>query len=396
MTVSDGNGQTNSCDFDVVVEDNQDPSVTSLPLITGECSATVPVPSVTDNCAGTVVGTTTDPLTYNTQGSFVVNWTFDDGNGNVVVIPQSVVVNDTTDPVAVCQDITLVLDGTTGLATITPAQINNGSSDNCGTVNLSLSQTVFDCTNIGSNVVVLTVDDGNGNSETCTAIVTITDPNISGGSLTAYLVGTETPADADDLVEVTACPFDTTTDPPTPAIQSAMFTLTGYTGVITSWESSTDGGLNWTTINNTTDTYTFNNITQTTLVRAVIQFGACQANSSIVRVVVIPPDVPPTIIGPDEFIICLGESFTVVAESSFGVPPILNQGGQFNQGNLPGWEVDGLDGVTNWNASGSNSVPTGWRGISNGNGNNASNITCLLYTSPSPRDKRQSRMPSSA
>ena len=24
------------------------------------------------------------------------------------------------------------------------------------------------------------------------------------------------------------------------------------------------------------------------------------------------------------------------------------------------------------------------------------NITCLLYTSPSPRDKRQSRMPSSA
>ena len=26
----------------------------------------------------------------------------------------------------------------------------------------------------------------------------------------------------------------------------------------------------------------------------------------------------------------------------------------------------------------------------------ARNITCLLYTSPSPRDKRQSRMPSSA
>ena len=26
----------------------------------------------------------------------------------------------------------------------------------------------------------------------------------------------------------------------------------------------------------------------------------------------------------------------------------------------------------------------------------ANGITCLLYTSPSPRDKRQSRMPSSA
>ena len=28
--------------------------------------------------------------------------------------------------------------------------------------------------------------------------------------------------------------------------------------------------------------------------------------------------------------------------------------------------------------------------------NEYNNITCLLYTSPSPRDKRQSRMPSSA
>ena len=29
-------------------------------------------------------------------------------------------------------------------------------------------------------------------------------------------------------------------------------------------------------------------------------------------------------------------------------------------------------------------------------GNNPPDIACLLYTSPSPRDKRQSRMPSSA
>ena len=29
-------------------------------------------------------------------------------------------------------------------------------------------------------------------------------------------------------------------------------------------------------------------------------------------------------------------------------------------------------------------------------GNDGASLTCLLYTSPSPRDKRQSRMPSSA
>ena len=32
----------------------------------------------------------------------------------------------------------------------------------------------------------------------------------------------------------------------------------------------------------------------------------------------------------------------------------------------------------------------------NGSGKSTLSYTCLLYTSPSPRDKRQSRMPSSA
>ncbi|WP_298900106.1 hypothetical protein, partial [uncultured Psychroserpens sp.] len=32
------------------------------------------------------------------QGTFVINWTFDDGNGNVIVVPQNVIVDDVTDP----------------------------------------------------------------------------------------------------------------------------------------------------------------------------------------------------------------------------------------------------------------------------------------------------------
>ena len=34
--------------------------------------------------------------------------------------------------------------------------------------------------------------------------------------------------------------------------------------------------------------------------------------------------------------------------------------------------------------------------LQDGQNNTIGNSTCLLYTSPSPRDKRQSRMPSSA
>ncbi|WP_299124200.1 LamG-like jellyroll fold domain-containing protein, partial [uncultured Winogradskyella sp.] len=350
----------------VTVQDTTGPTIPNLPVITGQCSATVPVPTTTDSCTGLITGTTSDPLTYNSQGSFAITWNFDDGNGNSINVVQNVVIDDTIDPVAVCQDITIPLDNITGTATITGAQIDNGSTDNCGTVNFNLSQSMFDCSNIGTNVIVLTVDDGNGNTDTCTATVTVTSPTITGGTLVGYLNNNQTPADADDLVEVTACP-----DEP----QNATFTLSGHTGNVAYWESSNDGGVTWTTIANTTTTYTYTNILETTLIRAVVQIGSCQANSSIVVVAVIPPDLPPTIIGPDTFTSCLGDAVTVQVESSFAVNPEFNNGGQFDQANLPGWLVDGLDGVSGWSASGSNSVPTAWRGISNGNANNSSNIT---------------------
>src|SRR5206468_2513236 len=77
-------------------------------------------------------------------------------------------------PVAVCHNLTVPLDAS-GHATITPAQIDNGSSDACGIGGLSLSQTNFDCANIGTNSVTLTVTDNNGNSATCTATVTVVD-----------------------------------------------------------------------------------------------------------------------------------------------------------------------------------------------------------------------------
>uniref|UniRef100_UPI0026325100 LamG-like jellyroll fold domain-containing protein n=1 Tax=uncultured Psychroserpens sp. TaxID=255436 RepID=UPI0026325100 len=365
-TYDDGNGNTSTQDQNVIIDDTTGPVAPSLPTITGECSATVSVPTTTDGCSGTITGTTGNPLVYNTQGSFAITWNFDDGNGNAIDVVQNVVINDTTDPVPVCQDLTVQLDNTTGTATITGAQIDDGSTDNCGTVNFTLSQSVFDCTDIGTNVIVLTVDDGNGNSAICTSTVTVVSPTITGGTVLGYLNNTETIADADNLVEVTACP-----DEP----QNATFNLSGHTGNVAYWQASTNGGLIWTNIANTTTSYYFADILETTLIRAVVQIGSCQATSSIVRVVVIPPDIPPTIVGPDTFDTCLGADITVVAQSSFATNPELNDGGEFNQANLPGWLVDGNDGVSGWSASGSNTSPTPWRGISNGNANNSSNIT---------------------
>ncbi|NQX96257.1 MAG: HYR domain-containing protein [Flavobacteriales bacterium] len=97
-----------------------------------------------------------------------------DISGNSKTCSATITVTDTTAPTASCQNITVYLDGS-GNATIVAADINNGSSDNCGTVTLSASPTTFTCANLGSNSVNLTVTDGSGNSSMCTATVTVSD-----------------------------------------------------------------------------------------------------------------------------------------------------------------------------------------------------------------------------
>ncbi|MCB9285712.1 MAG: hypothetical protein H6560_00230 [Lewinellaceae bacterium] len=50
------------------------------------------------------------------------------------------------------------------------------SSDNCGTVTpQSVSPSSFSCGDIGPNTATLTVNDGNGNTATCMATVTVED-----------------------------------------------------------------------------------------------------------------------------------------------------------------------------------------------------------------------------
>ncbi|MEL7118298.1 MAG: T9SS type A sorting domain-containing protein, partial [Bacteroidota bacterium] len=73
-----------------------------------------------------------------------------------------------------CQDVTLQLDAN-GNASTTANAINNGSTDNCGIASISLDKTEFDCSDLGNNIVTLTVTDVNNNSSTCTAGVTIED-----------------------------------------------------------------------------------------------------------------------------------------------------------------------------------------------------------------------------
>ncbi|MEK7256141.1 MAG: MopE-related protein, partial [Bacteroidota bacterium] len=86
---------------------------------------------------------------------------------------------DTVPPVAICQDVSVQLD-IAGQATITAAQVDDASSDNCGIAGLALSQNAFDCNppsggqgGVGLQTVTLTATDFDGNTGNCSASVTV-------------------------------------------------------------------------------------------------------------------------------------------------------------------------------------------------------------------------------
>lgn len=72
---------------------------------------------------------------------------------------------------------------------------------------------------------------------------------------------------------------------------TGTLTLSGNVGMIVRWERSIDGNA-WTSVSNTSNTWTFNNLMQTTWYRAVVKNGACpEANSMPAKVEVSQPTV---------------------------------------------------------------------------------------------------------
>ncbi len=182
LTVTDVNGNTSTCIAVVTVEDDIPPTIACPADITvnndaGMCGAIVnfPVAVGFDNCSVTV--SQTGGLASGSAfpvGVSTVEFTATDGSGNAEVCSFTITVVDNEAPTMVCQNITIQLDEF-GNASIIAADVDGGSIDNCGIASLSVSPSTFDCSDVGDNPVVLTVTDIHGNSNTCTAIVTVED-----------------------------------------------------------------------------------------------------------------------------------------------------------------------------------------------------------------------------
>ncbi len=146
----------------------------------------VPMPNYTGLVVATDCGTfTLTQLAPNAPGTMVFGYNgfrdivieARDACGNVSTTTFRVLLKDLTAPTAICRPFTVDLNAA-GNASIVVANVNNGSFDNCTPTSqlvYSLSQTNFNCSNVGTNNVILSVTDLCGNVSTCTAVVTVRD-----------------------------------------------------------------------------------------------------------------------------------------------------------------------------------------------------------------------------
>lgn len=234
-SATDGSGNVSNCTFDVTVNDVTPPTVVALPpgVVTfqsvfnvntapGSCSQSVTwyrpsaLTHAASDCSGTIflvendtvktncpgMGCLEDATFFTTNGvtpypydpsnflhivtpvsaefpvgSTVITYEFSDGFGNITPVTVTVNVTEAENPVAKCVagPVSVSLDPLLGAASVTPAMINNGSTDNCGIQSLNVSPSLFDCTQLGTQNVTLTVTDNAGNVDDCTTTVFVSD-----------------------------------------------------------------------------------------------------------------------------------------------------------------------------------------------------------------------------
>jgi gliding motility-associated-like protein len=184
LTVTDASGNSSTCIATVTVEDNLPPvALCQNDTIYLDASGNASMQPADidggsyDNAGGLTLAATQTVFNCNDLGANNLALIVTDASGNQAFCIASVLVLDTIAPTVACQNISVILN-TQGVATITAVQMDNGSTDNCGSGSLlsySVDQSVFTAT--GTYTVTLTVTDGSGNSSSCMANVQVGDNN---------------------------------------------------------------------------------------------------------------------------------------------------------------------------------------------------------------------------
>jgi|GEM_PF-6120090 len=186
LSATDSSGNVGTCTSIVNVIDNTDPVAICQNNIVylddfgsgGVASGDVDGGS-TDNCGITFFNIVPTTFDCSDLGNNQVAYLIEDASGNAANCVATIIVEDTTSPIAMCTPVTVFLDAN-GMASVDSSIVGAGSVDNCLQWSYSLSQSSFTAADLGSNSVVLTVTDPSGNTSTCTTTVDVQDTTMSG------------------------------------------------------------------------------------------------------------------------------------------------------------------------------------------------------------------------
>ena len=127
-----------------------------------------------DNCGITSYRLSDSIFDCTDVGTNTIYLIVTDVNGNIDSASAVVTVQDTIKPTVLTQNVTVSLDAN-GAGSVTVADIDNGSTDNCSIASSTLSKSTFDCSEVGANTIYLIVTDANGNIDSASAVVTVQD-----------------------------------------------------------------------------------------------------------------------------------------------------------------------------------------------------------------------------
>ncbi|HJX47810.1 MAG TPA: PKD domain-containing protein [Gaiellaceae bacterium] len=166
------------------------PDAASLSTISGSGTVTITAtPTATDNCAGSVAGTTADPLSYSTPGAHVVHWTYSDGNGNSSTQTQNVVLDSPPHANAgpaqtVNEGATVTLDGSASSDPDAGDTLTYAWTQTSGTpvslAGVTGTHPTFVAPDNGTYAFQLTVTDSSGQTDTASVTITATNVNPTG------------------------------------------------------------------------------------------------------------------------------------------------------------------------------------------------------------------------
>lgn len=213
------------------------------------------------------------------------------------------------------------------------ASLNSTVSPVCQNSTSSFSFTVSNVRSGDNWTLTYQVDDAHASSVTTTGkgpgTFTVATPSLTDDKTYVVrftnILNTTTGCDSslsstmDIVVDATTTPGSVASDTTVCyAAHVGTITHTGGNGNIVRWETSQDNGTSWATITNTNSTYTYTNLTKTSLFRVVKMNGVC-SEASTTPVTVTVNELPvASISGSDT--ICAGESgnLTVTATNTQG------------------------------------------------------------------------------